>query len=467
MNRQGSHRAEGAAHEAQGPLWHAAPPAPLTLSEHAGATLRLAFPVMVARAGLLVLVAVDTAMTGHVSGVELAYYSLATAPQVPMLLVGIGLMMGTAVLAAQADGAGHATECGAIWRVALAHAAVVGAVLLLLCQLGEEFLALTGQSADNARGGGRVLAMFGWGAPALLLYVATTFFLEGIHRPLPGVVVMVFANLINVGLNWVFIYGHWGAPAMGAEGAALATSMVRWFMFAAISGYVLVRIAPQGYGVRAPIRDAGNIGRSLRRIGYPMGLSHGLESAAFSAMILFAGLLGATQAAAYMIAMNVVSLVFMCSIGFAAAASVRVANAVGRGAHTDVRRAGWVAAALAAVMLLFIGVLVRGVPDAIAVAFTDDPEVLPLAVATVRVAALVLLPDGLQAILMGAVRGTGHVWPATLRYLLAFWLVMTPLGYVLGVRWEGGAPALMTSVMVGCIAATLLLGARFRAVTRA
>ncbi len=466
MNKQGSHRAQGEAHETEGALWYPPPPAPLALGEHARATLRLAFPVMVSRVGLLLVAAVDTAMTGHASGVQLGYYSLASAPQFPILLVGIGLLMGAAVLTAQAEGAGHATECGAIWRVALAHAAVVGVLLLLLCQLGEGFLALTGQSADNARGGGRVLAMFGWGVPALLLYVATTFFLEGIHRPLPGVVVMFFANLLNAALNWVLIFGHWGAPPMGAEGAALATSIVRWFMFTAIAGYVLVRIAPRGYGVREPIRDAADIGRRLRRIGYPMGLSHGLESAAFSAMILFAGLLGATQAAALMVGMNVASLVFMCSIGFAAAASVRVANALGRGAHADVRRAGWVAAALAAVILTVIGVLVGAAPDTLAGVFTDDPAVLPLAVATVSVAALVLLPDGLQAILMGAVRGTGHVWPATLRYLIAFWLVMTPLGYILGVRWEGGAPALMFSVMVGCIVATVLLGARFRALTR-
>lgn len=439
---------------------------PLSLGGHARATLRLAFPVMVARAGMLMLVAVDIAMTGHAGVAELAHYSLATAPQVPLVLVGIGLMMGTGVLAAQAEGAGRARECGAVWRIGLAHGAGAGALLMLLFQLGEPFLALTGQSPDNARGGGAVLAMFGWGAPALLLYVATAFFLEAIGRPMPGMVVSLFANALNFGLNWLFIYGNWGAPAMGAEGAALATSIVRWCMFAAIAGYALARVDARAYGVRGPIPDAGTIGRRLRRIGYPMGLSHGLEAAAFSTMILFAGVLGTVQAAAYMVAMNLVSLVFMCSLGFAAAASVRVANAVGRGHRADVLRAGWVAAGLATLMLLVIGALVHAWPERVAAIYSDDPAVLSLAGATVAVAAFVFVPDGLQTILMGAVRGTGHVWPATLRYLVAFWLIMTPLGYLLGVHWAGGPPALMASVLAGCATASVLLGTRFHAATR-
>jgi len=446
-----------------------APSSPLrsdSLAGHMRGTLRLAVPVMVARAGALVLVAVDTAMTGHAGPAELAYYGLAIAPQVPLFLVGIGLMMGTGVLTAQAEAAGEPAECGVIWRVALIHAALVGGVLVLLCQLGEPFLRATGQSPANAAGGGGVLAVFGWGMPAALFYIATVFFLEALHRPLPGMLAMLGANILNAGLNWVFIYGHWGAPAMGAEGAALATTVVRWLMFGAVAVYVLRRLHPATYGVTGPMPDWAGVGRRLRRIGYPLALSHGMEAGAFSTLILFAGLLGARQVAAYMVAMNVVSLVFMGSIGLANAASVRVANAVGRGDAADVRRAGWVALAVALAFLSTVALAVRAAPELIAAVYTDDPAVAALAVCTLGVAALVLIPDGAQAVLMGALRGTGRLWAATLRFVVAFWLVMVPLGYVTGVRWDGGAPALMRAVMVGCIAAALLLGARFHTVSR-
>ena len=441
-------------------------PAAKTLSEHIGRTLRLALPVMVARAGILVLVAVDTAMTGHAGAVELAYYGLAMAPQMPMLLVGIGLLMGTVVMTAQAEGAGRPGQCGAVWRVALVHAAALGVLFMALCQGGEWFLVLVGQAPELAGGGGRVLVMFGWSLPAMLMYAATTFFLEGINRPTPGMVVMIVANLINFALNWLFIYGNWGMPAMGAEGAALGTTIVRWFMFAALAVYALVGVDRERYGVRAPIDDANRLGRRLRRIGYPMGLSHGLETSAFSALILFAGLLGPTLLAGYQVAMNLVALVFMCAIGFATAASVRVGTAVGRRDPKGLRRAGWVAVGLAALVLAGFTVIGLSIPELLTAVYTDEPDVAAVAIPTIGVAAFVLVLDGAQGVLMGALRGAADVWPAAILYFLSFWVLMAPLGYLLGVAWQGGAPALMTAVGVGCAAAAALLAARFHVVSR-
>ena len=441
------------------------PPAD-TLREHIDRTLRLALPVVVARAGFLVLIAVDIGMTGHAGAVELAYYGLAMALQVPVMLVGIGLLTGTVVMTAQAEGAGNQSECGAVWRVSLVHAVAMGALFAALFHGGEWFLAIVGQATGLAHGGGRVLVMFGWGLPAIMLYTATTFFLEGISRPLPGMVVMLVANLLNVALNWLFIYGNWEVPAMGAEGAALATSIVRWFMFAALAAYALARLDRQRYGMRGTIPDAKELGRRLRRIGYPMGLGHGLETSAFSALMLFAGLLGPIHVAGYQVAMNLVALVFMCAIGFGTAASVRVGNAVGRRHREGVRRAGWVAVALAGLVLAGFGVIFFNVPQHLAAVYTSDPEVAAVAIPAIGVAALVLVVDGTQGVLIGALRGAADVWPAVLLYFLSFWLLMAPLGYLLGVSWRGGAPALMAATGIGCLAAAVLLAARFHVVSR-
>lgn len=437
-----------------------------TIRDHIGRTLRLALPVMVARAGLLVLVAVDTAMTGHAGAVELAYYGLAQAPQVPMMLVGIGLLMGTVVLVAQAEGAGTPAESGAVWRVALLHAVVLGTGIMALCQAGVWFLTLVGQTPDLARGAGKVLVMFGWSLPAMMLYVATTFFLEGINRPLPGMFVMLATNLLNAALNWIFIYGNWGAPAMGAEGAALATTIVRWFMFAAIAGYVLTRVDRQRYGLLGSIADVRGMSRRLRRIGYPLGLGHGLETSAFATMTLFAGLLGPTQIAGYQVATNLMGLVFMFALGISTAASVHVGHAVGRRDREAMARAGWVALGLAGLVLVVFAVIYRSLPDLLAAVYTTDVTVAAVAIPTIGIAALALVFDGAQGVLMGALRGAADVWPATFLYLLSFWLLMVPFGYVFGVLRDGGAPALMIAVVVGCVAATLALAARFRAISR-
>jgi len=441
-------------------------PAARSIREHLSRTLQLAIPVMLGRIGILMMVAVDTAMTGHQGPTELAYYALAMAPQIPMLLVGIGLLLGTVVLTAQADGAGDSHACGDIWRLALLHAAVLGLLFMVLCQGGERFLALSGQSPDLARGGGRVLIMMGWGLPGMLLFSTSTFFLEGINRPLPGMYIMLAANILNVALNWIFIDGNLGAPALGAEGAALGTTIVRWFMFATIAAYVLTRLERSKYGLTAGRINDSRLGKRLRRIGYPMGLAHGLEASAFSTMTLFAGLSGAVEVSGYLIAMNLVATVFMGAIGFATAASVRVGNAVGRQDAHGARTAGWVAVAAAATIMLILGIIFFTLPGMLSAIYASDARITAVAVPTLAVAAFVLLPDGTQAVLMGALRGSADVWPATGLYLISFWLVMVPCGYYLGVSLGGGAPALMQAILVGCLLATSLLAWRFHAVSK-
>ena len=164
--------------------------------------------------------------------------------------------------------------------------------------------------------------------------------------------------------------------------------------------------------------------------------------------------------------MNLVALVFMCAIGFAAAAGVRVANAVGRNDRGGLRRAGWVAVGLAALMLGTFGVAYVLLPELLVAVYTSDPKVATIAMSTLVIAAFVLIPDGAQGVLMGASRGAADVWPATLLYLFSFWLIMVPLGYVLGVAWAAGAPAMMWAVGIGCVVAAVSLGLRFLTISR-
>jgi MATE family multidrug resistance protein len=436
-----------------------------SIGEHLRRTLALAFPVMLGRIGILLLVAVDTAMTGHGGARELAYYALANAPQVPLLLVGIGLLLGTVVLTAQADGAGDTRTCGRIWRVAMAHGGVLGLLLLLICYAGEHFLLLTGQTPELALGAARVLVVLGWGLPGMLLFTATTLFLEGMNRPLPGMLVILAGNLLNLALNWVLIFGNLGAPAMGAEGAALATSIVRWFMCAAIAWYAWTHLDHERYGLTGPATGDGRVGRRLRRLGLPMGIAHGLEAAAFSTLTLFAGRLGPLEVSGYAVAMNLVALAFMGAVGFATAASVRVGNAVGRRDAHGVRVSGWVAVGSTGVIMVALGSLLFLFPGPLAATHASDPRILAVAIPTMMVAAVALIPDGIQAVLIGALRGAADVWPAMLLYLLSFWGVMVPCGYYLALVRYGGAPSLMASVAVGTLTATILLGLRFHAVS--
>ena len=437
-----------------------------TVAGHTRATMRLAGPVILSRVSILAIFAVDTAMTGHVGAQELAFYGLAIAPQVPLLLIGLGLLMGTSVLTAQAVGANEPRACGRVLWVALAHAGVAGAILLAACYAGEAFLRLTGQSAFMAAGAGDVVVALGWGLPAALLYAVGTFFLEGINRPVPGMVVMLVANVLNAFLNWVLIFGHLGVDPMGAQGAAVATSIVRWFAFVGIGAYILVGIDQHLYGIRRGSREGRPVGMRLRRLGLPLSIAHGLESAAFSTMTLFAGWLGPLQVSSYQIAINLISLVFMGAVGLGSAGSVRVGNAVGRGDMVGMRMAGWTAIGLAIGLTVVFATAFAIWPESLASVYASDPAIIALAAPAITIAAFALIADGAHGAIMGVLRGTADVWPATYLYLLSFWGVMVPCGYYLGVVRGAGAAGLMVALLLGAIVATVLLALRFRVVTR-
>ena len=151
-----------------------------------GAVTRLAVPVSVARLSMLVLVMVDMAMTGHFATTELAFYSLAHAVHMVCMLIGVGMLIGTAVLSAQALGAGAHEECGVIWRVSMLHAFVLGCIFAGLAQAGVWFYHQMGYETGLADGAGDVVAVLNFGLPGQLVYAASILFLEALNRPGPG-----------------------------------------------------------------------------------------------------------------------------------------------------------------------------------------------------------------------------------------------------------------------------------------
>lgn len=437
----------------------------LTLAQHIRGTLGLAVPVMLARAGIVIMMTVATVMTGRAGGDELAYLGISLAPQIPMLTVGVALLVGTIVLAAQSDGAGDPQRCGRIWRLSLMVGFVLGVVYAAILLGGEDILLLLGQSPDIAARGGRALVMLAPGMPPILMFAATSFFLEGIGRPRPGMVVALAANVVNAGLAWVLIDGHLGMPAMGAAGATLAMSVTNWLMCLALCGYVLAMPEGPRYGVRAPL--AGHVGmvRTLLAMGAPLAVAIGLESSAFAATATFAGRLGADSLAGYQVALNVVTLAYMLSIGLSTATAVRVANAVGRGDRTGLERAGWVGTTLVFTLMIAVALVIGLNRGSIAALYTDDPAVRAVAVMALGIAAWIVVADGTQGVLMGAMRGAADLVVPTAAYAVAYWVLAVPLGYYFGVHGGNGIPGLMWSLFAGLVMASMMLGGRFRTIS--
>ncbi|MBT3703116.1 MAG: MATE family efflux transporter [Alphaproteobacteria bacterium] len=437
-----------------------------TFSDHVRLTLALAWPVVLSRSGLMIMVSTDVAMTGHAGQIELAHLSIAMATQITLMLVGIGMLFGTMVLTAQAHGAGDHAQCGGILRLGLVHGLGLGIIVGLLCLFGEEFLLLIGQDPGIAAGGGRLMIQYAWSMPAILMMVATGFFLEGISKPRPSMIVTMVAIVVNALLNQLLIFGDYGAPALGAEGAVIATSISRWLMMIALVAYAWTMKDSVEFGVRGGRFPGWQLGKTLRKIGYPFGIAQGIEASAFSSLVLMAGYLGTAALGAYQIAQNLIALAFMVAIGFGVATGVRVGNAIGRDDQQGIFRAAWVGVGLTCVAMAFIGVAFVFIPDKLVGVYTSDPEVMAIATATVLVSALLLVFDGAQGVLMSVLRSCGEVWTPVLLYGFSFWAVAIPFAAWVGFSRGYGAPGLMGGMLAGVVLAAVLLGLRFRWLAR-
>lgn len=438
----------------------------LSFRRHLTEITVLATPVALSRIAGLMLFVVDAAMIGHYSSTELAYFGLANAVHMVLMLVGIGMLIGTAVLSAQALGAASTHETGVIWRVSMAHALLLGTIGLGLSFAGEWFLLAIGQDPGLAAGAGEALLVLAVGLPPLLMFVASTLFLEALRRPRVGLKVMIAANVVNLPLNWLLIEGNLGLSAMGAAGAILATVIVRWGAIAAMVAYVLWFIDDERYNIRGPLTDAWAIGRKLRSLGYPLGLAQGLESSAFASLTVMAGYLGVTAVASFQISMNIIAFMYMGVIGTATATAVRVGHAIGRGNRRDMSLAGWSGLTTILIYMAAMAAAVLAVPEPLARIFSSDPAVLALTVPSILVATAFFLPDGAQGVLMGALRGTGDVWIPTTMHLCSFLVVMIPAAWLFALHLGYGVPGLMMGTFAGVTCAAILLAIRFYVVSR-
>ncbi|MBX2853852.1 MAG: MATE family efflux transporter, partial [Rhodobacteraceae bacterium] len=396
------------------------PPPPATFAARFSLLATLAGPTMLSRAGILLMALADIVMVGRHSTQELAYASLGMSLFVPILVTGVGLMMGVTFLTSQHFGAGRLRETGKVWRRGLPWALAVGVVGGLICAFGEVWLGLLGHEPDLAAGGGAVAVAVAVGIPAQLLYAVCAFHLEATRRPLPGLIAMAAANLLNIALNWVLIYGNLGAPELGAVGSGIATAGVRVFLAAALVTYIVTRPDRAVYGIHLRPRrfwGEGGWGSSarLRRIGYAAGVAYGVETSAYALVLQFAGWLGAAPLAAYSIAHNIEATLFMAALGLGAGTAVMVGNAVGGRDYREAGASGRLGIVAVLVLMSLAALAIFASVSEIVGYYTLDPSLRALAAPVLMVAGLAAIFDGAQLVAGQCSRAMGDVWSATLR----------------------------------------------------
>ena len=432
------------------------------LSRHWGALFHLAWPVVFSRAGLVVMAVADVVMTGRYDTEALAALSLGYAVTMPLLVTAIGCMVGIIATAAREHGAGG-REGPAIALRGLRWADADGTVAGLLCLLAGPVLQLVGQAPALVAGGAAVALMIAPGTLFQVAFVAAGFYLEGTGRPRPGLWAMAGANVLNVVLNWLMIGGNLGFPAMGAKGAALATTLARGAMVAGLLVWMLRLPEFAPWRGRLTLWGPGgwNAGTEMRRIGYAGGAAYFFETVAFATLAQAAGLLGATALAAYTILHNIETMVFMVALGVSVATAFRIGQAAGAGEPAEARFAGLAGAAAAMGLVGLLGLALLAAAPSVVGFYSEDEGLIARAAPIMAILAVSMVFDAGQVVLGQSTRALGDSWGTTLCFFLAFFCVMLPVALVLAFHTPLAEAGLFIGTAIGCMAAVALLVRRF------
>ena len=429
------------------------------------ALLTIALPVVTVQVGLMFMGVVDTVMVGHVSGNALAAVALGNLYYFNAVVVAMGALMALDPLVSQAVGAG---DQPAITR-AVQRGMILSVVLALVTTLGlvpaAPLLRLFRQPAEIIPDAASYVHISAIGVWPFLAFTVLRQTLQAVGRLAPIVWTIVVANIVNAILNWILIFGHWGAPALGVAGSAIATAIGRVVMFLMLLAIAWKELRPHLGALDRSNFAPGPLWRMFA-LGFPIGLQLLLEYSAFAAVGLLMGTFGALQVASHQIALNLAALTFMVPLGVSAAAAVRVGHAVGAGDVAQSRRASRVSYLLGAGFMTTTAILFVAVPAALADLYSDEAAVIAIAASLIPIAGVFQIVDGMQAVGAGVLRGLGDTRVPLIAMLSGYWLIGIPVSVWLGFRTELGPVGLWWGFVAGLGSVAVFLLLRVRVLLR-
>ena len=407
---------------------------PRTFATETRALFTIAWPMIIAQLAQMGTGVVDTVMAGHYSADDLAAIAIGYNIWLPLFLLFIGMMLGATVIIAQDFGAGRVQRIRESLPQALWLALLLGAVAGPLCYFSEPLLTLLALDENTHGKSLAYLQAVAFGLPATALFQALRCHTQGIGVMRPFAIASILGFLANIPLNYMFIYGHWGAPELGAAGCGWATAISMWLSPVLIAFYMAR--APLLKAYLPPLKlvapDLGRL-REIVRLGLPMGLTFFMEIAVFSVIALMVATLGNTAMASHQIAFNVWDVVYMPLISIGSAMATRIGHAIGRGDRPGVN----LAIVCGSSFIFLVGIssiaLLLSSPGLIISAYTNDPDIQAMAVTLVKMAGLFIIIDTAQVAGSFCLRAFKDTRFPFIVSCIAYWLIALPVGYWIGI----------------------------------
>jgi MATE family multidrug resistance protein len=433
------------------------------LRKEAFATIRLAIPVIIGELAQMSLHIIDAAMVGAIDYHQLAASALVIiAMNIPFVL-GIGMTISVSQMVSLAHGKNDDKAISHYFFNGFLVCAITAVLISLSLYFGRNMLLHLDQDPTVVKLALPFMQLMSLSIIPMLLFMTLKQFTDGLQRTRTAMLLSLAGLPLNIFLNWLLIYGNWGFPRLELLGAGWSTLITRTVLFLALA--LVIRLHPglKRYWIHAASewKLKWKTVKELLSIGIPSSLQIAMEAGAFAVSGLMIGTIGAVAQAAHQIALSCVSATFMVSLGLAQAGSIRVSNAYGKGAASQIRLIGRSTLITA---LIYGTVCAAGLAlfrNSLPGVFNDNAEVAGMASVLLLFAAVFQISDSTQAIGAGLLRGMKDVKMPTILIGIAYWIIGLPAGYLFAFPMKMGASGIWLGLIIGLTAASIFLTVRF------
>ncbi len=428
--------------------------------------LRLATPIMLGSLGHLLVGLIDDIMVGRLGPVELAATSLGNSLIFIALSIGIGFSFAITPLIAESDGEGNKEKGRSVFQHGMILMTILGISVYVMLLFLKPILYHLDQPEEVV-----VLAIPYFEIVAismipLMIFQGLKQFADGLSQTKYAMWATILTNVVNVILNFALIYGLWIFPRLEIVGAALGTLISRIVMVIFLFIVLLKKEKFSIYMRRLKLVEIKKeIFIKIMNLGFPAALQMLFEVGLFTASVLLAGTLGAFPQAANQIALKLASTTFMIAVGIGVAATIRVGNQKGLGNFMELRRIAFSNFLLVLMVMSVFSIGFILFKDILPWMFTDNLEVIEMASSLLIIAGLFQLSDGLQAVILGGLRGLQDVKMPSILSFIAYWIIGFPVSYFLGTILEFGTLGIWIGLLIALTSSAVMLFFRFNYLT--
>jgi MATE family multidrug resistance protein len=431
--------------------------------------LGLSWPIIVNNLSIAGIHTADAMMSGRLGAESLAAVAVGGSVWFFGFAFALGILMAISPIAARHYGAGNPELIGRYTRQGIYLAILVGLVIIFIgSRLVGPFLEVIGIDPEFRQLTEDYVHALILGAPAIFIFLALRFSNEGIGETKPIMYASVFSLVANIFLNYVLMFGHFGAPALGVVGCGYASAITMWLIMIALAVYM--KKSP----IYRPLQIFTRLGsihlKELKEIlvlGVPIAITITAEAGLFNAVSVLMGTRGAAIAAAHLVAINFAMTTFMIPLALSSGITIRVSHALGAGNSRAARFSGAFGIVMCAAFMSCSATAMLLFRDAVVGLYTNDPSVTSIAISLLLAAAIFQVADGVQIGSAGALRGYKDTRVPMVINIFSYWVLAFPLAYLAAVTYKLAPVYTWGAFIVGLSVAAALLAWRYARLSRA